>query len=434
MEEWLGLPLGVWKFMLCLLGSLPASYGLRKVEGRAGRNSYAFWSGALLCVMAFDFSSVLQLLLLSAVSYIIMKVWRSHCGIAVFVVSFTYLISCHWVYESASAWKSGRIDFTGSLMLLTLKLISLAFNYQDGANPAKESLQDVHVQHAVAEMPPLMEFLGYLFCGGSLLAGPVYQFDIYRAFINYEREYDRDQSRPMPQELTPALRSLGAALIFAVLHVLLGTYLPYSGLLADDFGARSLPARLGYIYVVGLTARFKYYFGWKTGEAGMKLSGLAFDGWTEERMPRPSWERGVNCRPWKVEFASSAATYPLNWNITTSDWLRYYVYLRPVPRHRTPTFLNLAMTQVVAGVWHGLYPGYLMFFVSSSLMIAASKSERRRVGTFTFRATHRRSRSHFLLVGWCSWPTKCGRVVCGVACCGHGQRRMLPFLPDTRPC
>ena len=39
-----------------------------------------------------------------------------------------------------------------------------------------------------------------------------------------------------------------------------------------------------------------------------------------------------------------------------------YVYERLTPPGQKPTFMTLMVTQLVSGVWHGLYPGYIMFF------------------------------------------------------------------------
>jgi lysophospholipid acyltransferase len=53
-------------------------------------------------------------------------------------------------------------------------------------------------------------------------------------------------------------------------------------------------------------------------------------------------------------------------------FLRRYVYERVTPPGRKPTFRTLLITQLVAGVWHGLYPGYFLFFASSALFFAHS--------------------------------------------------------------
>jgi lysophospholipid acyltransferase len=61
-----------------------------------------------------------------------------------------------------------------------------------------------------------------------------------------------------------------------------------------------------------------------------------------------------------------------NQKLQTGVFLRRYVYERVTPPGRKPTFRTLLITQLVAGVWHGLYPGYFLFFASSALFFAHS--------------------------------------------------------------
>lgn len=49
------------------------------------------------------------------------------------------------------------------------------------------------------------------------------------------------------------------------------------------------------------------------------------------------------------------------------------VYNRLTPKGKGPRFYNLIVTQLVSGIWHGLFPGYVLFFVSSALMFQSSK-------------------------------------------------------------
>lgn len=49
------------------------------------------------------------------------------------------------------------------------------------------------------------------------------------------------------------------------------------------------------------------------------------------------------------------------------------VYERLTPKGKGPSFFTLIVTQLVSGIWHGLFPGYVLFFVSSALMFQSSK-------------------------------------------------------------
>ena len=49
------------------------------------------------------------------------------------------------------------------------------------------------------------------------------------------------------------------------------------------------------------------------------------------------------------------------------------MYERLTPKDRKPPFYVILITQTVSGVWHGLFPGYGLFFVSTAFAIEASK-------------------------------------------------------------
>lgn len=131
--------------------------------------------------------------------------------------------------------------------------------------------------------------------------------------------------------------------------------------------------RFGYQYMSGFTARWKYYFIWSISEAAIMVSGLGFSGWTDSSPPKPRWDRAKNVDILGVELAKTAAQLPLAWNIQVSTWLRHYVYERLIQKGKRPGFFQLLATQTVSAVWHGLYPGYIIFFVQSALMINGSR-------------------------------------------------------------
>ncbi|KAL1371833.1 hypothetical protein AAHE18_01G160500 [Arachis hypogaea] len=90
--------------------------------------------------------------------------------------------------------------------------------------------------------------------------------------------------------------------------------------------------------------------------------------------PKPRWDRAKNVDILGVEFAKSSVVIPTVWNIQVSTWLRHYVYERLVQSGKKPGFFQLLATQTISAIWHGVYPGYIIFFVQSALMIAGSRA------------------------------------------------------------
>jgi hypothetical protein len=68
------------------------------------------------------------------------------------------------------------------------------------------------------------------------------------------------------------------------------------------------------------------------------------------------------------QVVSSLAWFPL-------DMFLADVYERLTKKGEKAGFLQLLATQVTSAVWHGLYPGYFLFFVNTAFMIAGSRGK-----------------------------------------------------------
>ena len=63
-------------------------------------------------------------------------------------------------------------------MVLTLKVISCAVNYNDGLLK-EEGLREAQKKYRLIKLPSLIEYIGYCLCCGSHFAGPVYEMKDY---------------------------------------------------------------------------------------------------------------------------------------------------------------------------------------------------------------------------------------------------------------
>lgn len=53
--------------------------------------------------------------------------------------------------------------------------------------------------------------------------------------------------------------------------------------------------------------------------------------------------------------------------------VRADVYERLTPRGKKATFKTLLLTQLVSGIWHGLFAGYVLFFATSAFLFESAK-------------------------------------------------------------
>ncbi len=63
-------------------------------------------------------------------------------------------------------------------MVLTLKVISCAINYNDGLLK-EEGLREAQKKNRLIKLPSFIEYFGYCLCCGSHFAGPVYEMKDY---------------------------------------------------------------------------------------------------------------------------------------------------------------------------------------------------------------------------------------------------------------
>ncbi|KAL5552144.1 hypothetical protein UlMin_002320 [Ulmus minor] len=367
----IGVSVPVLRFLLCFVATIPVSFFSRVVPGRHAKHLYAAGTGALLSYLSFGFSSNLHFLIPMLLGYASMVLYRRRCGIITFFLGFGYLIGCHVYYMSGDAWKEGGIDATGALMVLTLKVISCAINYNDGLLK-EEDLRETQKKNRLIKLPSLLEYFGYCLCCGSHFAGPVYEMKDYLDWIEGKGIWSKsEKGSSSPYGAT--IRAVLQAAVCMAIYLYLVPRFPLSRFSDEVYQGWGFWKRLGYQYMSGFTARWKYYFIWSISEASIIISGLGFSGWTDSSPPKPRWDRAKNVDILGVELAKSAVELPLMWNIQVSTWLRHYVYDRLVQKGKKPGFFQLLATQTISAVWHGLYPGYLIFFVQSALMIAGSR-------------------------------------------------------------
>lgn len=298
---------------------------------------------------------------------------------------------------------------------------------------SSDVLTRYQASHAIPTCPPLLDYFGYCFCFGNLLGGPFMEFTDYAQFIARQGVWSptaRPRAAPLGAAFFSGCRAMLTGVVCAGLHSLWSPTWNGQLFLSDWWKQASIPIRLLAFCACGTTVRMKYYFAWGLGEASCAFAGLDFVGWSDGVLeggssssraqsagggdpvqrqtvaaaavataapsnggaptppqpasdednntnstpspPKPIFGRCRNCDVLKVEFGDSSRVMPASWNTQTGVFLRRYVYERVTPPGRKPTFRTLLTTQLVAGVWHGLYPGYFLFFASSALYFAHS--------------------------------------------------------------
>ena len=280
-------------------------------------------------------------------------------------------------------WRLGDIDNTGTMMILALKAIAVAVCRADGVRAAAgadgkaaggggrraaalAAIAEGQRRRALREMPGPLAYLGYMFNCGSCLVGPYNEIRDYLDWAEGAGAWDERGGGYDAAARAGRWRAAGAALLklsaCVSLHLLIDARVRPDTVNATDTGA---PGKLLLAHLVCVSARMRFYFVWILGELGGILSGLGYAGGGR-------WDRLRNQDILGIELCTSCAMLPIGWNIQVSTWLRRYAYERYL-QHGASADAAVVLTQLVSAVWHGVYPGYLIFFLSSAICIQLSK-------------------------------------------------------------
>ncbi|KAI2630605.1 MBOAT-domain-containing protein [Hypoxylon sp. NC1633] len=278
------------------------------------------------------------------------------------------------------------IDITGAQMVLVMKLSAFAWNVADGTLP-EDQLSDFQKNRRIIQLPPLLDFIGYVLFFPSLFAGPAFDYNEYRGWIECTmfdvpatvdptKRPPTRKKRKIPRSGTPAMWKMASGLIWIWLFLNLSKWYSPEVLLGDHYPTVGFLRRVFIMHMVGFTTRAKYYGVWSLAEGSCILVGLGYNG-VDPVTGKVSWNRLQNINPWGVETAQNSRGYLENWNMNTNKWLRYYIYLRVTPRNRKPGFRASMATFVTSAFWHGFYPGYYLTFVLASFVQQSAKNCRR---------------------------------------------------------
>lgn len=127
----------------------------RWVRGTLRRHLYSVSVGLLFAVVQFGLSNLCYFLVSSVVVYAMLKVLpRTRVALPVFVFCMLFLCCTH-IHRMVTDWMGWRMDETALQMILTCKMTSLAYSYQD-AETMKSAVERVHKTQralAVRELP-----------------------------------------------------------------------------------------------------------------------------------------------------------------------------------------------------------------------------------------------------------------------------------------
>ncbi|GAB2265250.1 Lysophosphatidylcholine acyltransferase 2 [Dionaea muscipula] len=134
---------------------------------------------------------------------------------------------------------------------------------------------------------------------------------------------DLEPTQKQPSPVGAVAHAIIQSAICMALYLNLMPHFPLSTFTSPVYATWGFWKRLGFQYMCGFTARWKYYFIWSISEASIIISGFGFSGLTESSPPKARWDRAKNVNILGVELVKSSVEVPLHWNVQVSTWLRH---------------------------------------------------------------------------------------------------------------
>lgn len=382
-----GVDLGNFKILLCALLSFPFSAIFKRLPD----HNYTLKNVYVVAVSSFYIFGILELylgvfslLVASMGTYFITRYLRNNYMPWInLIFLMSYLSYFHLHEQFFQQYDPAKIDITGALMVMVMKLSSFGWSVHDGKQ-SKESLTAYTRSRVVKKHPNLLPYLGYSFFYASLLTGPAFDYSDYDLFIHgtlfedvpESRRPGRRRKRVIPRSGRVALKKTLQGFGWAFIFVQLPRFIDPDYMFDPEFVSRSFFYRLYYLWGVSFFLRLKYYTIWTISEAGCILCGLGYNGY-DSVTDSFKWDRVQNIDPYGFETGQNVHACLEAWNMNTNKWLKNFVYLRLAREGKKPGFKSTLMTFLTSAFWHGFRPGYYMTFATGAFLQTVGKIFRR---------------------------------------------------------
>ncbi|XP_071500866.1 lysophospholipid acyltransferase 5-like [Diadema antillarum] len=275
-----------------------------------------------------------------------------------FLFNMGYLVGSYIVFASDNY----DMNWTTPQCILTLRMISVAYDLYDGHRPL-EKLSSEQKSLCIKEAPGPVEMISYSFFFGYFLSGPQYPLRNYRAYME-GKLLDNEEGRPS-DTFQPAMHCLGLGIFYLIVEATISPLFTEEYFLTSEYAESSFFYKLFYIALFGKFILNKYLLFWLLGEGICILSGIAYNG--KDESGKVKWDACIGIRPLQYECALSVRDMVTTFNLSTNTWVARYVYKRL-------KFLgNRYVSQVAAlsflALWHGLHVGYYICFMLEFVMV-----------------------------------------------------------------
>ncbi|XP_077978253.1 lysophospholipid acyltransferase 6-like [Glandiceps talaboti] len=246
------------------------------------------------------------------------------------------------------------------MMIITMKITSVAFGLQDGSSTDSSNQHPKQRLVVIRRFPSIIEYYSYIFHFQTFIVGPFCFYTDYIDFIEGKhlipyKIKTKDGKEVIinkePSVMEAVFWKTVLCIISATIVGVFGHLYPIKGVLSEDVLQSSPIAihRVMYVTLASFLLAFKYTVGFTSADVVCNASGFGFNGYDENG--KPKWDLLTSMYFGKFMMSTDINDNVTSWSITTVRWLKYVCYYR-VP------YYKVLLTILLSAVWHGFYPGY----------------------------------------------------------------------------
>ncbi|EGZ25924.1 hypothetical protein PHYSODRAFT_540480 [Phytophthora sojae] len=373
-------PVNGFRLMVALAGCSLVAPLIHLTRGETSRHLFNVAAGLFAGAFVFD-TAVLHTVGTAAAVYLLMMVApRKLVGRIVLPLLLAYLVGVHYYRE----FHSPDLVWDSAQMILTLKLSSVAINYSDGGLP-KEKKTPTMLKNELQEIPALIPYFGFIFFFPTYLAGPAFE---YKDYIFWMKDIRVAPFLVHVRNLFVIV--ISAAGFFASLQF------PVEEIDSPDFYPKSSWAvRCLRMCIPVVLFRFRFYLAWSLAEAASAAAGVGYVQSTGK------WDGITNNDLLCVELPTNFRVAINNWNRGVARWINTYIYQRVgLSKSGKSGLLSTMASFFVSALWHGLSPGYYLFFLLGGIYIEVGKHLRRRLRPYFHYTEDRKAHPHAIFLSY----------------------------------
>ncbi|XP_059616477.1 lysophospholipid acyltransferase 7 [Phlebotomus argentipes] len=369
-------------YVTVLLSCIAVGKYYRKIADNAEKEKFGNVLGILIIAIVSGFHTFHILISFAVSAGIILLHKQLKCHVIISVFMFMYLLFFRMTAYFGLPSPPGHTNLIQ--MVLTLKLVGLAFEVNDATQKTrkatKEELEKMpYHERELAEIS-MKNIFGYSFNYVGVLTGPYITYRTYRDPFVEKYAHDEASFKACDRATIDKFKSIP---IFVALYLTTSYFWPLGRIFKDEFYLdQSVLYRLWYVWPAFFIFRMRMYIGLTLSEcvcsaAGVGIYPTPFQSTpgggprSKDSQQLEGWQKTYdfntinNSDVYTTETCWTFREAMKSWNMCVQYWLAMNVYKRFPSRK-----LRTGATLLVSAYWHGVNPGYYFCIFAAPFYVA----------------------------------------------------------------